>query len=227
MKKLIYSFSLVVLSIFGLSAQSFTLEPLSISYNPPATETETKAHLTVKNTSSSTKTYKWERTVLQISPNCKTQVCDPTLCYLPSVNSKEFMLDAGASGTLSVYFLNNTGLLGCAKVELKFYEVGDLANAVTASYTFNDCSVVLDTKDFEENNIKFYPNPVTTSFQLENAAQISLIHIIAQDGRLVKSYVNTADENSFSVADLTQGAYYLMMEDKNGKTIKVLNFEKQ
>jgi Secretion system C-terminal sorting domain len=226
MKKSILLFLLSTVASFGLFAQNITIDPISITTTPTADITDAEAHLDIVNTATTTKTYKWERTVLQISPNCKTQVCDPNLCYLSSVSSKEFELTAGETAKIIVHFLNPTGAVACAKVEIKLTEVGNATNTVTGTYIFNDCSVVLETKDFVKNNIKFYPNPVVESFQLENATDIAQLHVTAMDGRTVKSFHQITGESTFSVAELTQGTYYLVMEDKNGKTIKVLNFEK-
>jgi hypothetical protein len=164
---------------------------------------------------------------VQISPNCKTQVCDPNLCYLPTVGSKEFTLTAGEEAAMLVHFLNPTGAIACATVEIKIYEVGNTANTVTGTYFFNDCAVVLDAKDFVKNNIKFYPNPVTESFQLENATEVTQIRIASVDGRTVKSFKEVAGETVFSLTEMTKGSYFAILEDKNGATIKVVSFEKQ
>ena len=115
MKRLLYAITLsAFISLSGFA--QFTLTPTSVQHNPAATETDSHADITIKNTTTSTKTYKWERTVISISPDCQTQMCDINSCYLPGTSTKNFDLAGGANGTLSLHFLNPTGLIGCADV---------------------------------------------------------------------------------------------------------------
>jgi hypothetical protein len=227
MKKSIYSFIAASLLSFGLFAQNITMDPISVTVNPTATETDVEGDIAIKNTATTTKTFKWERTVVAISPGCRTQVCDPNLCYLPAVSTKEFTLTAGEEAVMIVHFLNTTGALACATVELKLTEVGNTANTVTGTYYFNDCAVVLSAKDFVKNNIKFYPNPVIESFQLENALEINQIRLVSAEGRNIKIFDDINGKTNFGVAEITKGSYFAILEDKNGKVVKVVSFEKQ
>ncbi len=225
MNRLFYTIALFACTSWAGFAQ-VTFTPTAVQTNPTAMETDVHGTVTVKNSSAATKTFKWERIVHQISTDGKTQVCDPVNCYTAATSTKNFTLDANASGTFQVHFLNSTGLLGCADVDIVITEIADPTNTTTAKFRFNDCAVVLDASELVLNDIKLFPNPVTESFTLENATGIATINVIALDGRQVATFT-AAENGSYAIASLQTGTYFVVLHVEKGKAVKTVEVNKQ
>ena len=222
-------FSTLVLSgLLGAAAfaQNATLTPTSVTLNPTPDQTDVHGTLVFQNPAPTAKTFKWERTVVSISPGGQTQVCDPIACYLPSVSSKQFTIAANTSVNIQVHFLNFTGVIGCAEVSLKITEVGNDANTVTGTYLFNNCSLILDEEEaLAAANVRLFPNPTADAFTLENIDNVDVVRLFGMDGREAKQF-QAQPNGSYSVAELAAGNYVIVLQDRTGKALKSLELRK-
>jgi hypothetical protein len=226
MKRLFSTLLLGGLVSMAALAQNATLTPSSVTLNPTSAETDVHGTLVLHNPAASAKTFKWERTVVSISPGGQTQVCDPNACYLPSVSSKQFTIAANTSVNMQVHFLNFSGVTGCATVHLKITEVGNDDNTVTGIYLFNDCALVLDDDEaLAAASIRLFPNPTVDVFMLENIDNVDVVRVFGMDGREAKQF-QALPNGSYSVADLAVGNYIVVLQDRNGKAVKSLELRK-
>lgn len=223
MKRLFSTIFLGVCFAAAALAQNLTITPPSVALTPSASQTDVHGDITMRNPAASAKTFKWERTVVSISPNCQTQVCDVNNCYLPSVSTKQFNLAAGATGQMQVHFLNSTGQTGCAVVHIKITEVGDTANTVTAIYLFNDCT--LGSDEAVRVNARIFPNPTTDAFSLENVDNVQVVRVFGMDGREAKRF-DAAAGSAYSVADLPAGTYIVVLQNAAGQALAATELKK-
>jgi len=74
-----------------------------------------------------------------------------------------------------------------------------------------DC--VLGIDDVNSSSVVIYPNPATSIINIESITQITKVDIYNQLGQLVLSNSN---QNKIDVSSLSQGFYYLKLQDVNG-----------
>lgn len=226
MKKL-YSMLVFCVAFAWVSAQNITATADTLYIPTPLDSLDKKAHNTITNTASTAKTFKWTREVQAITPNCVTYVCDPKNCYLPSVSSKQFDLPAGGSGSLDVHLRNDdASALPCAVVRIHIEEVTNASNAIDLLYYYNDCKLILDNKEPFKATLKVYPNPVADFFYLENDYQASSLKVVSRDGREVKNFI-ASEGQSYSIADLPVGQYFVLVYGKNGEAVRAIEVVKQ
>ena len=67
------------------------------------------------------------------------------------------------------------------------------------------------------NNVKYFPNPATTSVTLQLQEPISEIIIIQSDGKVVKRFENVpAGEMHVDLSGLSEGFYLIRFRKENG-----------
>jgi len=99
-------------------------------------------------------------------------------------------------------------------------------NGITYYFNgFTEC-IILGTNDFNKNNIKLSPNPVTNSsiIQLPVESEIQLIKIFDVFGRLVKNEKLHSDYVTINAEEYISGIYFyqLFSKEKMVKTDKFL-----
>ena len=210
-------FALIVFSGVVQAQAALVAVPASVQVNALPNNPDTEAHVNLINLSNSEIMVKWERTVISITPGCQTQVCDPILCYLPTVNSKTFPLAANDTAVMIVHFLNFSGEPASALVHLKFTNLANPADTVTAVYTFSGSSSAKELSKVAP--AKVFPNPAADYFQLADADAAARIRIFDRAGRQV-SLLNATPNQRYLIADLPAGAYILSVEDENGRILQ-------
>ena len=223
MKKIIL-FSFFAFFVLASQAQvAITIEPNPSYATIEAGNTDVPAHAKVKNLGNVTVTYKWERIVVSLPAGMTSAVCDLNQCYLPSVSTKEFQLDAGEEGTMDVHVYPN-GNTGSAEISIKVYEVGNTANTVTGSYIFSGSTA---TQNVNNNSFSISPNPVEDAFTLSgNTSGVGKVVLYNIIGKVVRSY-NANGNTRFDVSDLTDGIYLVRLEDRSGRALKTLRLVKR
>ncbi len=210
-------FALIAVSSLVQAQSALVVEPASVQVNALPNNPDTEAHVNLLNKSTSEIMVKWERTVISITPGCQTQVCDPILCYLPSVSSKTFPLAANDTAVVIVHFLNFSGEPASALVHLKFTNVANPADTVTAIYTFSGASSAKELSKVAP--AKVFPNPATDYFQIADADGAARIRIFDRAGRQV-ALLNATPNQRYSITDLPAGAYILAVEDEDGRILQ-------
>lgn len=224
-----YIFPIVWVILFAgitqIKAQSaFYLNPSPSNVNAPQTVSDTAAETVIGNLTSDTVFIKWERTVINITQGCWTQVCDPIYCYSAIVSTKTFFLKAGETKPMTVHFMNDGEQFCCALVHIKLTNQDNLNDTITGIYLLNDnCAV--GTEDLARADIRFFPNPVTENFSIDNAEMVSRIRVFSLEGRQVAVF-EASQKGSYSLTGQPAGMYILALEDKNGKIFRAMELRK-
>lgn len=193
------------------------------TYGPDADDL--KAENTITNLSPIVKNIRWERTVITLTPDCETQVCDLEYCYSPAVSTKTFELGPNEIGPLSVHLLLPDLISATAVVRLKFYDINNPADSLISVYTIS--TVVTGTEEeAAAANINLFPNPTAESFTLKNADLVSAIRIFTLDGRQI-TRTEAEPSQVYSLATQPAGTYIVVMENKQGNFVKAIEVRKQ
>lgn len=204
---------------------TFSITPLNPSeiYGPDSDDLKAENHI-VNNTNQA-KTLRWERTEINLTPDCYTQVCDLTLCYSPNVSTQTFELAPGESGPLSVHLLLPDVIDATAVVRVKYYDVNNPSDSLISVY-----SITTLTTGTEEQaaaaNIKLFPNPTVESFTLEHADMIAAVRIFGLDGRQV-SRMEAEPSQAYSLAGLPSGSYIVALENGKGQVVRAMEVRKK
>lgn len=227
MKNLLFTLFLTFVAAVTASAQAtFDVFPDTVTVISPINIHDVEADNHIKNLTNANRTIKWERTILSISPDTlKTQVCDPNACYATWIDTKTFIISPGATQPMIVHFLNNSDQAANAVVQLKYTDQSDLSNPQYAYYIF-DASLVGTHDQLPAANVRLFPNPVVESFSLENAEEVSRVHVFSLEGRKVAIFEASADGN-YSLAGQPAGSYLVALEGKNGKVFQAVQIKKQ
>ena len=225
MKQLLL-FSLSLLGTCLLAQQSFSITP-----NPVFSEYEDdyieEARAVIKNLLDTTQNFRWKRTIIRLEHDsvCSTAVADPFIHYFPAVSEKNFWLEPNAEGPLevSLFDFDLTGC--CAIVQLKVKSLDVPSDSIEVYYYMRECQP-LSVSAIQKSSIKIFPNPATHYFSLENAASVSSMTLCDATGKMVKRMA-FSPTNRYGMADLPLGTYYLVLEDKPGRVLQVLEFVKQ
>ena len=158
----------------------------------------------------------------------ESAICDINACYNTNIDSTpaEFYLElaAGDSSILDVH-IRPAGLDGAARVKVLLEEVGNSDNFVEGTFLFNETlSPTLDKKLV--NDIKLFPNPVESYFQLTNYESVSKVLVYTIAGSLVQEFVSYPDEK-FDVVGQQQGMYLVRLVDRQRKVLKTLVMHKR
>lgn len=223
-----YSLTLLLLLFFGTTQaqSSFNVSATSVWTIASQSEPDVEGHIVISNPTNATQSIKWERTVINITNGCQSQVCDLNLCYIPSVSTKTFDIATGASGNIIMHFLNPDELPDpSALVHLKLSNLNNPADSVVISYLFTPETSGTGDK-LPAASVKLFPNPATDYFRLENAADVQNIRLFGLDGREAARF-SPLPGSSYSLAGLTSGAYILVLEDKNGRAFQAIDLVKR
>lgn len=231
MKNLLFTlfFALGLFQIANAQFQSaYELHP-----NPSDTITtsdlyDSPAHAEIKNVSNATISIKWERNIINLTPDVETAVCDPVTCWSTVVNTKTFQLEPDSVGQMTVHYYNNAyspppGQAGSGIVHLKLTNLGNPADTLTAVYSYSTLS---GTRDLPASNVKLFPNPTTDFFTLEKAEEVASMRIFALNGRIMARF-EVSPNNFYSIGHLPVGNYVLSFEDKNGQLFQAVEIHKR
>jgi hypothetical protein len=227
MKKYLLSTFAIIFFSLSVSAQvTLTLSPDNVVTDVDPMQFETVAHSILTNTSDSTKTFRWYRTEETITMGWASAICDKNACYATTVDSTttdfDLILGPGDSTNLDVH-IRPGGIEGNAKVKVTIVEVGNPENTIEGIYTFNQTS---SSFDVVSENLRIYPNPASSYFQLSNADNIASVSIYSLVGRHLKKYHAFPGEK-FYIGDLDRGMYLVRMENKQNEVIKTLRLSKR
>ncbi|MEO0042095.1 MAG: hypothetical protein RL329_1543 [Bacteroidota bacterium] len=214
----------LVLCIQTAQTQNVTISPNPASKAVHADSADVFAHTVVKNNATSSKTFRWERTIRSATMGWDIAICDKNLCYLPSVSTRDMTLSAGEEGRMDVHIYPNR-VVGAAVIEVKVTEVGNNSNTSTCIYYFN---TPVGTKDLmnKASNLRIYPNPVVDHFSIiDDNDIVETIAIYNMIGRQVRTF-KTSEEAKYSIGDLPDGMYLIRFYSANGLMVKILRINK-
>lgn len=225
MKNFIYTLFIAVLGLNTCFAQAtFSITPNPVSVSSPSSQYDTPAYGIVTNLTNQPKNLKWERILIAVPAGLTTQVCDPNLCWFPTVSSKTFTLAGNATGDMIVHFLNANAQPLEGIVHLKVTNVDNPTEVVTAVYNYS--SVLSDLSNLNDAPaMRVYPNPTQQNFVLENAEAVQAVRIFSLDGREV-AYLNATSNQTYDIAAYPAGTYVLALLNDAGNILKALELVK-
>lgn len=234
MKHLLLLISLIFTQI-ALPAQVISLTPtpvdkvFQVDLTDPALDLE--LHVTVKNETNNKVGLKWTRVVKSAPLDWDTQVCDNNFCYLPHVNTnvdpalslnEPFELEAGESFDLIFHVLPN-GTPGEGNFELVFALTSAPDTPIDTAVFNTSVNLTTSAFDLKKSDIRVFPNPTTSYFELTDVNGVDRIKIYNVLGREVRTY-RAYTGQQYNVADLPDGLYLVsLMNDRKGivKTVRL------
>ena len=229
MKKSILVLLLISAQILrGLSQNvTITLTPQIVNATVSLDSFEVKAKAIFKNTSTTTKKFVWKRTIVAMTSGWQSLVCDAQACWSSGVNDAPEQITVPANGTSNIdAYIRPNRIAGSATIEIKVFEFGNEANAITGRYLF---STATSTKDGGRNNVglKVYPNPATDYFSIQDDYDVvDRIIVYNMIGRAVKNYATDNPNNRYLLNDLPEGLYIIRLLNNKGTTVKTIRLNK-
>lgn len=226
MKQILLS-TILILFLIPLSAQvSVGLKPEVVMVDVNPLEFETVAHSYITNNSDVEKTFRWFRTIEDISMGWQSAICDVNACYSVETDTTpvDFLLTLapGDSSMLDVHIRPN-GLDGSAKIKVTVFEVAAPENQITGEYLFNQ---VTPTYDVNVESIKIFPNPAIDYFELSDYSNVREVVISNIVGNELRRY-NVYPGAKFDVGYLPGSIYLIRLIDGRRKVIKTLRLKKR
>jgi len=74
-------------------------------------------------------------------------------------------------------------------------------------------------------DLRIFPNPVTTSFEIGYSDRVSTVRVINMVGREVRQYDFTVNEN-YDIAELPRGMYLVQLRDGKDEVIHTQRVKK-
>ncbi len=206
---------LVVIALvagIGLNAQiTINPNPVIVS-NVMPNDVEGIGHSLAKNMLPQVKTYRWDRSVVQMTEGWSVAVCDKNQCYLPTVATEQFTLGPQEEGTMDVHVYPN-GVAGTAIIEVVITDINNANNTVTGLYYFN--TTPTSTNEVVWEAIEVYPNPSNGIFTVSENNAAARVQIYDLTGKLVRQFDYAADQ-WYDIRDLQRGAYLVKLVDRQG-----------
>ncbi len=215
-----------LLSFAGLQAQqSFTLTPNPV-FGEETYPEQVDGRATVKNLAATSQNFRWKRTIIRLDNDsiCQTAVTDPYNHWFPAVSEKNFSLDAGQEGPLYVTLWDFQQVGCCAIVQLKLKNLDAPIDSIEAFYYLRTCQP-LAVSELQKSSVQIFPNPVAEYFSLQNAESVARLTLCDATGKMLRRMPANV-ENRYEMTDLPLGAYYLVLENKDGSLVQVLEFVK-
>jgi len=133
-------------------------------------------------------------------------------------------MEPGQEGPLYVTLFDHEGVGCCAIVQMKIKNLDVPTDSIEAYYYLRACQT-LAVSEIQKSSVQIFPNPVTQSFSLQNAASVSRMTLCDASGKMLKRLQANSD-NRYEMDELPQGAYFLVLENKEGSILQVLEFVK-
>lgn len=224
---------------FAVQAQDLTLAPdnleLTANLDDPTTNPgDVVGHSFVTNNTNATKTYVWERVLNDLPAGTvwASAICDVNNCYLPSVSTKEFILEPGQMGTLDVHMYPggtpgalSGALPGEGQVQVRIWEKDNESVEVLGTFDFAITSNSTSTTELEEiKQLKVFPNPVNDFVQISENSIVEEVEVFNLIGERVLRFPATNGQR-YNVSALKKGIYLFQMVGEDGlilKTIKLI-----
>lgn len=212
---------IVLALMLGLAVVAVRAQQISITPNPVVVDTviptdvEAIAHSTFKNLLPVVRTYRWERTIVQMTEGWTCAVCDKNQCYLPGVGSQEFIMGPGEEGLLDVHVYPG-GISGAAIIQVTVTDVNNASNTITGTYYFNTAPV--GTEEAKWQHLAVYPNPVSTSFTITPNDAAAQVQVYDLGGQALRQF-NFANDQWYDIQDLPKGAYIVRLINSSGETM--------
>lgn len=196
----------------SLSAQVTLTPDVIVVSNVMPDDVEGIGHSIAKNTLPQVRTYRWERTVIEMTEGWSVAVCDKNQCYLPTVASQEVVLGPQEESIMDVH-VYPSGIAGMAVIEVVVTDVNNASNTASALYYFN--TMPTSVNEAIRESIAVYPNPSNGVFTVSENNAASRVQVYDLTGKLVRQFDYAADQ-WYDIRDLQRGAYLVKLIDRQG-----------
>lgn len=240
MKKILLPILFSAIFAIVLSAQidvTFDVNPVNYAGQVDLTDqwTEVVGHANITNNSSTAVSIKWNLQPQSNVPGAwEVYICDNNNCYTPSVisNIMPGILDApvelqpGESGLMDVHVRPNF-VAGYGTVMVPITTTFDTVTVLsTGVYNFDITGLISSTSDLEKSNIKVFPNPASTYFNISDNELVSTIEVYNVIGKKLKTY-EASNGSSYDINDLPKGLLMVRMLDKDAEVVKTVRLTKE
>lgn len=217
MKQLLLS---IISCVFFLNVSAqITIHPSTVRVDVDPMAFETVAHSMFTNNSDTTKTFRWRRSVEDITMGWQSAICDINACYSVEADTTDpsmlLKLGPGDSTLLDVHIRPN-GLEGAAIIKVTIEDVDDPENTAVGEYLFNQTSPVYDINSLD---LKLYPNPATHYFQLSDYTNVGRVSIYSMLGKEIRKF-NVYNQTRFDLTGMQDGIYLVRMFNHRGRVLK-------
>lgn len=229
MKNLVSLFALMLIAALSAQAQQhFIVTPNPSDTTSTADMSPAVAYAKIKNLTDNTYTVRWTRTIVMLSPNLETQVCDPVQCWFGGVNTKTFVLEPHEISSLYVNFAHLDDQEGCGVVHLNVRDENNPSDSLTARYYYNPllCGVNVGTDNPFVQQVTLAPNPTTEYFTVKHTPEVAMIRLLQLDGRELANFQAVSDQRYY-IGNQPNGTYVLVFENAAGRMLGAKEIVKQ
>lgn len=166
---------------------------------------------------------KVSKQILQLTSGSSSTFCVAGTCY-PGSNSQEFYIPMGdtiSDETNMFHAAFDFVGTGVSLVKYKFYNTSDANDTIAFVIRYTSISAVPSVKP-SENMLRAYPNPATTSVNIEYSAPESHNYLVIKNltgSTVYKLAVPSGNGKvNVNVSDLTNGIYFYGIES-NGNML--------
>jgi hypothetical protein len=231
MKGLVLIYALFFAQILRGGSQNVTinLSPQIVNAGISADTFEARGKAMFKNTSNSTKRFAWKRTIVAMTSGWQALVCDAKGCWNAQNSESSEQIDVAPNSTsiLDVNIRPNH-TAGSATIEVKVYEIGNEANAVTGRYLFTTTTTATRESAKSNASVRIFPNPATDFFSIQDDYDVvERVVVYNMIGRVMKNYsTNSNNGNKYTMTDLPEGLYVIRLLNSRGGTVKTIRLNK-
>lgn len=229
----ILQFTLLLSLLFttALVGQISVIEGQNFDIKGQSNEFQISGSVEIEMGDDQTGDFFWELTLDEDIPEEWTySICDSNTCYFDGVylcpEDKPNTLDSGNTLTFYIYLKPNETPGGIHNTSFKLFSAADGSVIHTETDISWEVSLASSTEDvFNNTDFALYPNPTSDYFNIsndENVAQVSVYTILGKEMFTFDHEIGQA----YSVADLDAGFYLARLIDQNGKSMKVIRFNK-
>jgi hypothetical protein len=238
MKKYLLSLTVIVLTIFNASAQSFQIinqgtqivNGTSLQVSGSSSTFDISKNLWIRNVSGQTLDVKVKRIEINVAPGTLNatcwDICPPSdtagdaveLISSTTVNMADSAIDYSFSAHIYPERVS-----GCSHFRYIFYGVGTaFQDSVDIFFSHGQTCAPLSTTAVESSKISFdiYPNPASDFINIDLSKELNNAELMITNplGSLVKRIrLDALNNKSLSISDLENGIYF----------ISIINEEKQ
>ncbi len=205
----------LMIQVFGLGAQDFTVSP-----NPAFVDGEPNgfpliAFAQLVNDTYEPQTVVWKRTVTDLTAGWTSNVCTSQGCALEDVNEGTFTIIPLEGLFVDIQF-NTNWIAGAGMVELELYFESEPDSIMTVVYHGSALATGVEKKETLE--IEIYPNPAGNFFSIKGVEKVRQIKIF----NILGSHLMTVDEPSekIYVDHLSTGIYQIVFLNEDGRALK-------
>jgi hypothetical protein len=226
MKKIVVTLFVACISFCATAQTGYTVAHLFLENpNPDPVEIEQILETLVKNTSTSTTTYRWVRTTLCTDPAYGNSVCIGDNCYEQTTDTKTFELAPNDSTKMSMHLWKNGTGNPVAIVEVELYPDNAPGNAVVVKFVYGICtSLTVEPGAFPD--LKIFPNPTTQFLQMDNLGLATRLEVLDAKGSVVITHDLTQSQ-TVDVSGLASGQFIARFSDDKGEKRTTRVFAKQ